>query len=57
MNSPYTDFIDSHTKKLIHTVFEVRGHNAKTKKVHVRPKILQYNSKLKNSMSIVLFVN
>jgi len=56
MNSPYADFIDSHTKKLIHTVFEVRGHNNKTKKTHVRPKILQYNSKLKKFYEHSLFV-
>jgi len=56
MNSPYTDFIDSHTRKLIHVVFEIRGHNEKTKKTQVRPKILQYNSKLKKFYEHSLYV-
>ena len=45
--SPYSDFVDSATMKLIHCKFEVRGHNRKKKKTHVRPKLLQYNSKMK----------
>ncbi len=56
MNSPYSDFIDSHTKKLIHVVFEVRGHNQKTKQVQVRPKILQYNSSKTKFYEHSLFV-
>jgi len=56
MNSPYTDFIDSHAKKLIHTVFEVRGHNGKSKKTKVRPKILQYNSQMKKFYEHSLYV-
>lgn len=56
MNSPYTDFIDSHARKLIHVVFEIRGHSEITKKTRCRPKILQYNSKLKKFYEHSLYV-
>ncbi len=42
--SPYSDFLDSQTMKLMHVRFEVRGHSRKTKKTKIRPTILQYNS-------------
>lgn len=54
--TPYADFIDSQTKKLIHCVFDVRGHSRKTKKAQVRPKLLQYNSKLKKFYEHSLYV-
>lgn len=54
--SPYTDFLDSQTLKLIHCKFEVRGHNSKTEKTRIRPKLLQYNSKLKKFYEHSLFV-
>ena len=56
MNSPYSDFIDSHSKKLIHVIFEVKGHNSKTRMTNVRPKIMQYNSKLKKFYEHSLYV-
>ncbi len=56
MNSPYTDFVDASSRKLIHTVFEIKGHNARTKMTHVRPKILQYNSKMKKFYEHSLYV-
>ena len=45
--SPYSDFLDSQTMKLMHCKFEVRGHSRKTQLTQIRPKILQYNSTLK----------
>ncbi len=56
MNSPYVDFIDSSSRKLVHAVFEIKGHNARTKLTHVRPKILQYNSKMKKFYEHSLYV-
>lgn len=54
--TPYSDFIDSQTKKLIHCVFDVRGHSRKTKKAQIRPKLLQYNSKMKKFYEHSLYV-
>jgi len=45
--TPYSDFIDSASQKLIHCHFEVIGHNQKTKKTNLRPKLLDYNSNMK----------
>jgi len=46
-NSPYSDFLDSQTMKLVHCKFDVLGHSTKTKLTHLRPKLLQYNSERK----------
>lgn len=54
--SPYSDFIDSATMKLIHVKFEVRGWNKKTELTHLRPKILQYNSRLRKFYEHSLYV-
>jgi len=43
--TPYADFIDSATQKLLHCKFEVKGHSAKTNLTTIRPKLLQYNSR------------
>jgi hypothetical protein len=45
-NSPYADYFDGATLKMIHAKFEVRGWNKKTQKTHIRAKLLQYNDKL-----------
>jgi len=45
--SPYSDFLDSQSMKLLHCVFDCKGWNKKTKKSTMRPKLLQYNSKMK----------
>lgn len=45
--SPYSDFLDSASMKLLHAKFELKGWNKKTRHAHIRPKILQYNSKMK----------
>ena len=46
-NSPYLDFLDSQTLKLVHAKFDVLGHSNKTQLTHIRPKILQYNAERK----------
>lgn len=54
--SPYSDFIDSASMKLIHCKFEVKGWSAETKKTHIRPKLLQYNSRMKKFYEHSLYV-
>jgi len=54
--SPYSDFLDSASMKLLHCKFECRGWNKKTCKSHIRPKLLQYNSKMKKFYEHSLFV-
>jgi len=54
--SPYSDFLDSQAMKLIHCKFEVRSHDQRTKLTKIRPKILQYNSKLKKFYEHSLYV-
>jgi len=54
--SPYADFIDSASMKLLHAKFEVKGWSSKTQKALIRPKLLQYNSKLKKFYEHSLFV-
>lgn len=56
MTSPYSDFLDAQTMKLMHCKFEVRGHNKREKKTLIRPKILQYNSKSKKFYEHSLYV-
>jgi len=46
MSSPQSDFIDSASMKLVHAIFEVRGHSRKTNLTHLRPKLQQFNGKL-----------
>lgn len=53
--SPYSDFLDSQSMKLIHCKLEVKGHNEKTGKTHIRPKLLQYNSRMKKYYEHSLF--
>ena len=45
--SPFSDFVDSATMKLIHCKFVVKGHDRNTKITRVRPKLQQYNSKMR----------
>lgn len=47
MTSPYSDFMDSATMKLIHCKFVMKGVNRKTSKSNCRPKLQQYNGKMK----------
>lgn len=47
MSSPYQDFIDSATMKLVHCIFDVKGHSEKTQRTLVRARLLQYNSEMK----------
>lgn len=54
--SPYRDFLDSQSMKLLHCVFECEGINKKTNMSRVRPKIQQYNSYMKKTYQHALFV-
>lgn len=54
--SPYSDFIDSASMKLIHCKFEVKGWNKKTRKTQLRPKLLQYNPNMKKFYYHSLYV-
>lgn len=56
-NSPYSDFLDSATMKLIHAEFEVKGWDKKEKKAHINPKLLQYNGKLQKFYEHRLYVS
>lgn len=47
MTSPYSDFMDSATMKLVHCKFIMKGVNRKTQKSNCRPKLQQYNGKMK----------
>jgi len=55
-NSPYADYFDGATMKMIHAKFEVRGWNKKTCKAHVKCKLLQYNDKLSKFYEHSLYV-
>lgn len=54
--SPFVDFLDSQSMKLLHCIFECVGVNKKTKLSRVRPKIQQYNSYLKKTYQHPLYV-
>jgi len=47
MTSPYSDFMDSATMKLVHCKFIMKGVNRKTGLSNCRPKLQQYNGKMK----------
>jgi len=44
--SPYADFLDIQSRKLLHCIFEIKGHSRKSSKTTIRPKLQQYNSKM-----------
>ena len=54
--SPYVDFLDSQSMKLLHCIFECVGVNKKKELSRVRPKIQQYNSYLKKTYQHPLYV-
>lgn len=54
--SPYSDFLDSQSMKLLHCIFECEGVNAKTNLSRVRPKLQQYNSYKKKTYQHALYV-
>lgn len=56
MTTPYHDFVDAQSRKLIHCLFECRGWNKKTQKSLIRPKLLQYNAKMKKFYEHSLYV-
>lgn len=55
-SSPYEDFLDSQSRKLLHCIFDIRGHSRKTNTTYVRPKLQQYNSKLQKYYEHSLYV-
>lgn len=54
--TPYADFIDVASQKLLHCKFEVKGHSVKTNLTTIRPKLLQYNSRMKKFYEHSLYV-
>lgn len=54
--TPYEDFVDSASLKLFHAKFECKGWSKKTRKSRMRPKILQYNAKMRKFYEHSLFV-
>jgi len=57
MATPYADFIDSQTQKLIHCKFVVKGHSRHTNLTTIRPKLQQYNSQMKKYYNHSLMVS
>ena len=55
--TPYSDFIDSQTQKLIHCKFVVKGHSRQTKLTTIRPKLQQWNSKMRKFYEHSLMVS
>jgi hypothetical protein len=55
--TPYSDFIDSQTQKLLHCKFVIKSHSRKTKLTTIRPKLQQYNSKMKKFYEHSLMVS
>ena len=53
--SPYSDFVDINTMKLMHAKFECKGWNNKNKS-SIRAKILQYNDRLSKFYEHSLYV-
>jgi len=54
--SPYSDFMDSHSRKLLHCIFDCRGTDKKKKANLIRPKLQQYNPKMKKFYEHGLYV-
>ena len=47
INAPYSDFIDSQSKKLLHAEWEVMGIDYNSEKTIMKPMVIQYNSRRK----------
>lgn len=56
MTSPYSDFLDNQTMKLMHCKFDIKGHDRKKKLTKIRPLLLQYNSQRQKTYYHSLFV-
>ena len=54
--TPFIDFLDLSSRKLLHSVIECKGWSKKTNMSLVRPKLLQYNSRQKKFYEHSLFV-
>ena len=53
---PYRDFLDSASMKMIHCITEMQGINRKKCLVKTRPKLQQYNSKLRKTYEHSIYV-
>lgn len=53
---PWKDFLDSSSMKMIHCISEMISINKKTKLTRTKPKLQQYNSKLKKTYEHCIFV-
>ncbi len=47
ITSPYADFIDSHSRKLLHAEFEITNIDFENKKTRMKPLAIQYNSRFR----------
>ncbi len=54
--SPYEDFLDSSSMKLVHAIFECRSIDGKKKICKIKPLLLQYNSRRKKTYNKFLRV-
>lgn len=54
--SPYVDFLDSQSMKLLHCIFECVGVNKLKGLSRIRPKIQQYNASMKKTYQHPLYV-
>jgi DNA polymerase III delta prime subunit len=55
-NSPYRDFLDSQSMKLLHLIIQMKSIDRKRNKAKIKPLIQQYNSKMKKTYEHSLFV-
>lgn len=46
MNSPYSDFIDSATRKLFHAELQTQGIDFNTSECRLKPQLIQYNARI-----------
>lgn len=47
ITSPYSDFIDSNSRKLLHAELEIKKIDYHTRKTKIKPQLIQYNSRNK----------
>lgn len=57
INAPYADFIDSHSKKLLHAEWEVQSIDYSKQTTKIKPMVIQYNSRRRQFYYKYLRVN
>jgi len=55
-NSPYRDFLDSQSMKLLHLIISMKSIDRKRKKAKIKPLLQDYNSKMKKTYEHSLYV-